>query len=64
MKLFLNDKTPVLAEEAEPSWECPATCCFHALLYTQLSCYRSFHKQCTEGYSYSLQNKVEDIFKL
>lgn len=63
MKLFLNDKTPVLAEESEPSWNCPKTCCFFNLLYGELSCIH-FSRQCDEVYSYSLQNKVEDIFKL
>lgn len=64
MKLFLNNKTPVLTEEDEPSRYCTAICCFCYLLHSPLSCYRFFHKQCKEGYSYSLQNKVYDIFKL
>lgn len=63
MKLFLNNKTPVLTEEDMPSWHCPTTCCFNDLHYGALSC-QSFHKQCTQGYSYTLQNKVHDIFKL
>lgn len=64
MKLFLNNKTPVLTEEDVPSRQCLTTCCFHDLLYSSLSCYRVFHKQCKEGYSYTLQNKVYDIFNL
>lgn len=64
MKLFLNDKTPVLTEEDVPSRQCLTTCCFYHLLYTPLSCYRSFRKQCREGYYYTLQNKAYDIFKL
>lgn len=63
MKLFLNNKTPVLTEEDEPSWQCPVTCCFQAL-NDALSCTRAFRRQCMEGYSYTLQNKVHDIFKL
>ena len=63
MKLFLNDKTPVLTEEGIPTWHCPRACCFFDLRYGELSCIH-FSRQCTEGYSYSLQNKVEDIFKL
>lgn len=63
MKLFLNDKTPVLTAEAEPSLNCTKTCCFFRLRFRELSC-GHFIKQCTERYSYSLQNKVEDIFKL
>lgn len=64
MKLFLNDKTPVLTKEGIPTWHCPNTCCFYALHHSVLSCYRSIRKQCCEGYSYILQNKVHDIFKL
>lgn len=64
MKLFLNNKTPVLTEEVEPSNQCLTTCCFYNLLYTPVACYRAFHKQCTQEYSYTLQNKVHDIFKL
>lgn len=64
MKLFLNNKTPVLTEEDEPSRQCLPACCFYDLLYSPLSCYRSFRKQCTQGYSYTLQNEVYDIFKL
>ena len=63
MKLFLNDKTPVLTAEIEPSWNCPKTCCFDTLRTSQLSCLR-FHRQCTEGYSYTLQDNIYDIFKL
>lgn len=65
MKLFLNNKTPVLTEEDKPSWHCPDTCCFR-LFYMEHSfaiC-NYFKKRCTQGYSYTLQNKVHDIFKL
>ena len=64
MKLFLNDRNPVLTEEAEPSWNCPKTCCFIALGHTPLSCHLSFRKQCSEGYSYISQDNIYDIFKL
>lgn len=64
MKLCLNNKTPVLTAEDAPSRECTTICCFYNVLYSPLSCYRSFHKQCREGYSYILQNEVYDIFKL
>lgn len=65
MKLFLNNKTPVLTEEDVPSWHCPDTCCFH-LLYMghSIQICNYFKKQCTQGYSYTLQNKVHDIFVL
>lgn len=65
MKLFLNNKTPVLTEEDEPSWHCPNTCCFHLLYMEHASqiC-NCFKKRCTQGYSYTLQNKVSDVFKL
>lgn len=66
MKLFLNNKTPVLTEEGKPSWQCPDVCCFKGLYMGhsyQLCNY--FHEiQCTEGYSYTLQNNAYDIFKL
>lgn len=63
MKLFLNDKTPVLTEEDMPTWHCPATCCFNDLHYGALSC-QYFRKQCSEGYSYTSQDSIYDIFKL
>lgn len=65
MKLFLNSKTPVLTKEDKPSWHCPDTCCFHLLYMGNASqiC-NSFNTQCTREYSYTLQNKVNDIFKL
>lgn len=65
MKLFLNNKTPVLTEEDMPSWRCPDTCCFH-LLYMghSIQICNYFKKQCTSGYSYTLQNKVSDVFNL
>lgn len=65
MKLFLNNKTAVLTEEDEPSWACPDTCCFHLLYMGHASriC-NYFKKKCTQGYSYTLQNKVSDVFKL
>jgi len=64
MKISLNNKTPVLTEEDKPSRHCLATCCFYYLLDSPVSCHRSFRKECREGYSYTLQNKVNDIFKL
>ena len=65
MKLFLNNKTPVLTEEDMPSWHCPDTCCFHLLYMGQsFQICNYFKKKCTQGYSYTLQNKVYDIFKL
>ena len=65
MKLFLNDKTPVLTEEDEPSWHCSSTCCFYSLyMGHSLQICNYFEKQCTQEYSYTLQNKVHDIFKL
>ena len=64
MKLFLNNKTPVLTKEIEPSWHCSEICCFYALAYTPLSCNLSFHIKCTEKYSYTLQDNISDIFKL
>jgi hypothetical protein len=65
MKLFLNNKTPVLTEEDEPSWDCPNTCCFHQLYMGHaLAICRYFDKECTQRYSYTLQNKVHDIFNL
>lgn len=64
MKLFLNNKTPVLTEEDMPSYQCPISCCFYDLLYSPLQCSQCFRKQCKEGYSYTLQNKVHDIFNL
>ena len=64
MKLFLNNQIPVLTEEAEPSRHCPTTCCFNALCNTPLSYYRSFRKRCNEGHSYTLQDSIDDIFKL
>jgi hypothetical protein len=65
MKLFLNNKTPLLTEENIPSWHCPDTCCFQ-LFYMghSLPICHYFEKRCTRGYSYTLQNKVYDIFKL
>jgi hypothetical protein len=63
MKLFLNNKTPVLTEEDMPSWNCPKTCCFFRLRFCGLSC-DHFIRQCTKRYSYTLQNKVHDIFNL
>lgn len=63
MKLFLNNKTPILTEEDMPSYHCPNTCCFNDLYYGAWLC-QCFNKQCTQGYSYTLQNKVYDIFKL
>ena len=64
MKLCLNNKIPVLTEEDKPSRECTTICCFYNSLYTPLSCYRSFRKQCKEGYSYISQDNIYDIFKL
>lgn len=63
MKLFLNNKTPVLTKEDEPSWRCPNTCCFNHIHYGAWLC-QPFKKQCTHEYSYTLQNKVHDIFNL
>lgn len=63
MKLFLNNKTPVLTEESEPSRNCTKTCCFFRLRFRELSC-SHFIKQCTERYSYTLQDNIYDIFKL
>ena len=65
MKLFLNNKTPVLTEEDMPSWRCTDACCFH-LLYMghSLQICNYFEKKCTQGYSYTLQNKVHDVFNL
>jgi len=65
MKLFLNDKTPVLIEEDILTLHCPDTCCFH-LLYMghSLQICQYFKSQCTSGYSYTLHNKVNDTFKL
>lgn len=65
MKLFLNNKTPVLTEEGMPSWHCPDTCCFHLLYMNHpLQMCNYFEKRCTQGYSYTLQNKVHDVFNL
>lgn len=65
MKLFLNEKTPVLTEESEPSWNCPETCCFRMLYMGHaVSICHYFKNQCTQKYYYTLQNKVHDIFKL
>lgn len=64
MKLCLNNRNPVLAEEAKPSWLCPKTCCFRALSHTPLACYRFFHKKCSEKSSYILQDNISDVFKL
>lgn len=65
MKLFLNNKTPALTEEAEPSWHCTKVCCFHMLyMGWPLQICNYFERRCKEGYSYTLQNKVHDIFKL
>lgn len=63
MKLFLNNKTPILTEEDIPSWNCPDTCCFNSLHCDAFLCL-SFLKQCNKRYFYTLQNKVHDIFKL
>lgn len=63
MKFLLNNKTPVLTEEDDPSWNCTKACCFYNLLYGKLSC-SHFSKQCTEGYSYTLQDNISNIFKL
>jgi hypothetical protein len=48
-----------------PSWHCPDTCCFHLFHagHSLLIC-NYFKKQCARGYSYTLQNKVNDIFNL
>ena len=64
MKLCLNNKNLALTEEAEPSWICPKTCCFNALVHTPLACYQSFSHQCSNGYSYILQDNISDVFKL
>lgn len=65
MKLFLNNKTPVLTEEDEPSWHCPNSCCFRSLYMGHaLQVCRHFKAQCSQGYSYTLQDKACDIFKL
>jgi hypothetical protein len=66
MKLFLNNKTPVLTEEDEPSWSCPDICCFKDLYMGHLSQFCNYFSEirCTQGYSYTLQNKVNDIFNL
>ena len=63
MKLFLNNKTPVLTKEGIPSWHCPNNCCFNDSHCGAWLC-QSFHKQCCAEYSYTLQNKVHDIFQL
>ena len=63
MKLSLNNKTPILTEEDKPSWHCPTTCCFNDSHCGAWLC-MCFNKQCTEEYSYTLQNKVHDIFNL
>lgn len=65
MKLFLNNGNPVLTKEAVPSWHCPNTCCFHLLYMNHpLQMCNYFKKQCIEGYSYTLQDNIYDIFKL
>lgn len=65
MKLFLNDKTPVLTKEDIHTWHCPNTCCFHLLYMNHpLQMCNHFKKQCIEGYSYTLQDSIYDIFKL
>ena len=65
MKLFLNNKTPILTEEDVPSWNCPDTCCFRSLRMGHSSQICNFFKRrCTQEYYYTLQNKVYDIFKL
>jgi hypothetical protein len=66
MKLSLNNKTPILTEEDKPSWHCPDECCFNGLYmgHSFQQCHYFNEIQCSEGYSYTLQNKVYDIFKL
>jgi hypothetical protein len=65
MKLFLNDKTPILTEEDMPSWHCSNSCCFKGLYMGHaLQVCRYFKVQCSRRYSYTLQNKIYDIFKL
>ena len=66
MKMSLNNKTPILTEEDNPSWHCSDECCFKDLYmgHSFQQC-RYFNEiRCSEGYSYTLQNKVHDIFKL
>ena len=66
MKMELNNKTPVLTEEDKPSWHCPDTCCFHLLYmgHSEQICHYLKGVRCTQGYFYTLQNKIQDIFKL
>lgn len=66
MKLSLNNKIPILTEEDNPSWHCPDACCFKDLYmgHSYQLCHYFHEIQCSEGYSYILQNKACDIFKL
>ena len=65
MKMALNNKTPVLTEEDKASWQCPDVCCFKGLYMGQYQLCNYLNEiQCTKGYSYTLQNKVHDVFKL
>lgn len=65
MKLSLNNKTPILTEEDKPSWQCSDVCCFNGLYMGHpLRICNYFTTRCTREYSYTLQNKVYDIFKL
>ena len=64
MKLILNNKTPVLTKQEIPSYQCPTTCCFNTLRFSPFPCYRFFQKQCNKDYSFTLQDKVDEIFKL
>lgn len=64
MKLFFNNKTPVLTEDPDPSWQCPGTCPFNGMFMGRDSICSYFPKQCTEYHSYTLHNYVSDIFTL
>ena len=66
MKLSLNNKTPILTEEDEPSWRCPENCCFQGLYMGHSLRICNYFKeiQCTSEYRYVLKSTVHDIFKL
>lgn len=65
MKICLQNKTPVLTKEINPSWNCSNTCCFYKLyIEHSVSICHQIQKSCTKEYSYTLQDNISDIFTL
>lgn len=65
MKQALNDKTPVLTSEHYKNEYCCPTCCFNVWIdFNNKLCEYSDVSQCDRYHYYTLQDELDNIFKL